>query len=63
MIRKSVSIDKKFGDAEISKKHCNFFINKKNASFEDMKNLIEFVRDNVKVKTGINLETEIVIID
>ena len=63
LIRKSVSIDKKFGDAEISKKHCNFFINKKNASFEDMKNLIEFVRDNVKVKTGINLETEIVIID
>jgi len=28
-----------------------------------MKNLIEFVKENVKVKTGINLETEIVIIN
>ena len=63
LIRKSVSIDKSFGDAEISKKHCNFFVNKKNASFKDMKNLIEFVKKNVKAKTGINLETEIVIID
>jgi len=63
LIRKSVPIDKKFGDAEISKKHCNFFVNTKNASFKDMKNLIEFVKENVKIKTGINLETEIVIID
>ena len=63
LIKKSVPIDKNFGDAEISKKHCNFFINTKNASFRDMKNLIEFVKKNVKVKTGINLETEIVIID
>ena len=63
LIKKSVPMDKKFGDAEISKKHCNFFINTKNASFIDMKNLIEFVKENVKIKTGINLETEIVIID
>ena len=63
LIKKSVPIDTKFGDAEISKKHCNFFINTNNASFKDMKNLIEFVKENVKIKTGINLETEIVIID
>jgi UDP-N-acetylmuramate dehydrogenase len=63
LIRESVSLDKKFGDAEISKKHCNFFVNTNNASFKDMKNLIEFVRENVKIKTGINLETEIVIIN
>jgi len=63
LIKKSVSIDKKFGDAEISKKHCNFFVNTNSASFKDMKNLIEFVKENVKVKTGINLETEIVIIN
>ena len=56
-------MDKKFGGAEISKKHCNFFVNSKNASFKDMKNLIEFVKENVKIKTGINLETEIVVID
>ena len=63
LIKKSVPIDKKFGDAEISKKHCNFFVNTNNASFKDMNNLIEFVKDNVKNKTGINLETEIVIIN
>ena len=40
------SVDKniKFGDAMISEKHSNFFINKKNASFEDMNNLINFVK-------------------
>ena len=53
----------KFGDAEISKKHCNFFVNKNNASFVEMKKLIEFVKEKVKSKTGIVLETEIEIID
>ncbi len=62
LIKKSVPLDTKFGDAEISKKHCNFFVNKNNATFKDMKNLIEFVKKNVKLKTGINIETEIEII-
>ena len=58
------SVDKniKFGDAMISEKHSNFFINKKNASFEDMNNLINFVKYNVKKKTGINLDLEIQIL-
>ena len=63
LIKDSVSLDKKFGDAEISKKHCNFFINSNQASFNDMKSLIEYVRENVKLKTGISLETEIVLIE
>ena len=63
LIKKSVSLDTKFGDAEISNKHCNFFVNKNNATFKDMKNLIEFVKENVKLKTGINIETEIEIIE
>jgi len=63
LIKKSVPLDTKFGDAEISNKHCNFFVNKNNASFNDMKKLINFVKDNVKLKTGINIETEIEIID
>ena len=63
LIQDSVHLDKKFGDAEISKKHCNFFVNSNQASFKDMKKLIEYVRENVKLKTGINLETEIVIIE
>jgi len=62
LIKKSVPLDTKFGDAEISKKHCNFFINKNNASYEDMNKLIEFVKKKVKIKTGIDLETEIEII-
>ena len=62
LIKKSVPLDTKFGDAQISNKHCNFFVNKNNATFKDMKNLIEFVKKNVKLKTGINIETEIEII-
>ena len=62
LIKKSVPLDTKFGDAEISKKHCNFFVNNNNATFEDMKKLIEFVKENVKSKTGIIIETEIEII-
>ena len=62
LIKKSVPLDTKFGDAEISKKHCNFFVNNNDATFEDMKKLIEFVKENVKLKTGINIETEIEII-
>ena len=59
LIKKSVPLDTKFGDAKISKKHCNFFVNDNNATFEDMKKLIEFVKENVKSKTGIIIETEI----
>ena len=63
LIKESVPLGKSFGDACISEKHCNFFINKGNAKFADMKKLIEFVSENVKKKTGINLETEIKILE
>ena len=58
------SVDKniKFGDAIISEKHSNFFINKNNATYEDMKKLIDFVRNSVRKKTGINLDLEIEIV-
>ena len=36
---------------------------KKNASFDDMKKLIEFVETNVEKKTGIKLEKEIKILE
>ena len=51
LIKQSVSLEKSFGDACISQKHCNFFVNKGNAKFEDMKNLIEFVSESVLKKT------------
>ena len=63
LIEKSVPIDTKFGDAEISDKHCNFFVNSNNASFDDMQKLINFVKEKVKLKTGIKLETEVEIIN
>ena len=63
LIKESVQLEKSFGDASISEKHCNFFVNKGNAKFEDMKNLINFVSDSVFKKTGIKIETEIKIIE
>ena len=63
LIRESVSIDTKFGDAHISEKHSNFFVNKGNATFNDMKNLIDFVSKKVLEKTGIKLDKEIKILE
>ena len=50
------------GDAIISKKHCNFFINKGRAKSSDIENLIRKVKRKVYEKTKINLELEIKII-
>ena len=50
------------GDAKISNKHCNFFLNAGNAKTLDIENLINKVKKEVKSKTGINLELEIKII-
>lgn len=50
------------GDASISKKHCNFFINNGNAKSADIENLINKVKKKVYEKTGVNLELEIKIV-
>ena len=63
LIKSSVPKNITFGDATISEKHFNFFINKNKATFKDMKKLIDFVKRNVKEKTGINLDLEIEIIE
>jgi len=63
LIKESVPIEKSFGDACISEKHCNFFVNKGNAKFDDMKKLIDFVSESVFKKTGIKIETEIKILE
>ena len=63
LIKESVPLDTKFGDACISEKHCNFFVNNNNASFNDMKRLIDFVVESVEKKTGIKLEKEIKILE
>ena len=52
----------KEGDAQISEKHCNFFINKGRAKSKDIENLIYQVKRKVLKKTGIKLELELQII-
>ncbi len=63
LIRSSIPNEVNYGDAIISEKHANFFVNRKNAKFIDMKSLINFVKQEVKDKTGINLELEIVLVE
>jgi UDP-N-acetylmuramate dehydrogenase len=50
------------GDAEVSLVHGNFFLNRGNASAEDIAALIERVRETVKGKFGVGLELEIQLI-
>ena len=63
LIKESVPLNTRFGDACISNKHYNFFVNKNNASFNDMNKLIKFVQESVQKKTGIILEKEIKILE
>ncbi len=63
LIRSSVPDETNYGDAVISEKHANFFVNKKNAKSADMKSLINFVKKRVKDQTGVNLELEIVVVE
>ena len=50
------------GQAKISEKHCNFFINNGKTNSKEIEELINKVRDQVFAKTGVNLELEIKII-
>ena len=63
IIKENVDNQISFGDAKISEKHSNFFININNASFKDMHNLINFVKKKVKEKTGISLQLELEIVN
>jgi len=62
LIKDSGCAGMKVGDAQISKKHCNFFINNGNAKSGDLEKLINQVKNKILDKTGINLELEIQII-
>jgi len=48
------------GDAQVSELHCNFLINRGNATAFDIEMLGEMVRQRVKAHSGIELEWEIV---
>ena len=62
LIKEAGCDDLKEGDAMISKKHCNFFVNNGKANSDDIEKLIDKVRKRVNDKTGVNLELEIKII-
>ncbi len=62
LIKQSGCDSFKEGDAEVSKKHCNFFVNNGKANASDIEKLINKVRETVSKKTGIDLELEIKII-
>jgi UDP-N-acetylmuramate dehydrogenase len=47
------------GDAQVSEMHCNFLINRGNASAADIENLGEEVRRRVREASGVELEWEI----
>ena len=62
LIKEAGCVNLREGDASISQKHCNFFVNNGNAKSSDIENLINKVKQRVKEKTGVNLELEINII-
>ena len=63
MLIKESGCDKLYiGDAKISDKHCNFFVNDGKAKASDIEKLINKVKKEVQSKTGVNLELEIKII-
>ena len=62
LIKKS-NCEKMFvGEAKISQKHCNFFVNEGNAKATEIEQLINKTKEEVFKKTGIKLELEIKII-
>ena len=48
------------GGAKVSEMHCNFLINDRNASAEDLERLGETVRARVKAASGVTLSWEII---
>jgi len=49
------------GDAMVSDRHANFFVNKGNANCADMLKLIDDVRERVRTAYGIELENEVIV--
>lgn len=52
----------RIGGACVSEKHANFIVNDKDAAAADIENLIEYVQNEVKQQTGIELIREVKII-
>jgi UDP-N-acetylmuramate dehydrogenase len=48
------------GDAAVSDRHANFFVNLANASCDDMRRLIHEVHERVRAAYGVELENEVI---
>lgn len=48
------------GDAQVSLKHSNFIVNLNQATAQDTWELIQFIKQTVKQKTGVELKTEVI---
>ena len=49
------------GDARVSDRHANFFVNAGHASAQDMLELIDYVRRQVREHYGVELEEEVIV--
>lgn len=47
------------GGAQVSKKHANFLVNKKNATAQDVIKLSDYIKEKIKEKYGVELEEEV----
>ena len=62
LIKMSGCSNLSIGGARLSEQHCNFFLNNGKAKSSDIEMLIEEVRNQVFLKTGVKLDLEIKII-
>ncbi len=60
LIANSGLTGKKIGNAQISEKHSNFFVNLGNAKAKDIRALIKFAQKKVKKVFGVELKEEII---
>lgn len=50
------------GDAAVSTKHCGFVINKGNATFADVMELVDYIQRTIEEKFGVKMQPEIRIV-
>jgi len=62
LIEKSGLKGMKIGGAEVSRKHCNYFLTASDATSRDFIDLVKLVREKVEKTTGIILELEVKVI-
>lgn len=62
LIMKSGLRGYRVGGAQVSEKHCGFVINTGDATAEDVLQLMEHVKNTVKVTFGVELEPEVIVI-